>query len=207
MKRKITLPSIAFLLPLLIVFSACGGENHDDDHLPKALQEEEKSFIEDIGGSYNSRGSYQDLINQLFEEVQEKRPEVASLVDEIEAERERNREVIDQLYEFDDKSKSYYASASSHIQEIKDSIFAANTQMIVDESKAKWKESLRNRDALADRIRANSNKLNDEFKALKIRLTIAQIEDYQKEKVPSLVGGSDFEKDQGSLVEKVRAMK
>lgn len=195
-----------FILMIGQIFgmSACSNSrNSDEQNLPAALQE--KSSINDLVG-YSSR-SYDDLIEQLFNEIKENRSDVAEIAEAFDAKSEQLNKELDLLYKFDGKSTQYYGTAEDKLSSITDSILSAEMAQIVGTSKSAWTASLKNRDALAEKLRKNAQSLEDQFMVLKIRLTMPQIEAYQKEKEVSLLSGTEFEKTQRDLLQKMQLLK
>ncbi len=154
-----------------------------DPTIPEALQDSKSNS--EYSFQLKSRES-NDLVGELFAEILEKRPEVKKIVDEQSQMLEDIQQNINDLHRSDEKSSAYYTSAKSHAKAIMDSISIDAMLGKIDASEARWKASLAGRDALSAQLQQQSYNLKDELQRLKIRLTMPQIEDYQRKNHPNL---------------------
>ncbi len=192
-----------FLLFTSLTFTACSRKPVDPS-IPEALQDSEgevQPYLRVPG-----RRGHTDLVDELFAEILEKRPEVKAIVDEqiqmLDDIQQKSRE----LHRSDGKSNEFYASARSHATSIADSISSIAILAKIDASEARWKASLADRDALSDQLNQRSLDLQDELLRLKIRLTLPQIEDYQRKNRPNLDGAKALEKEALKLLKQMQTI-
>lgn len=190
------------LLLTALTLTGCGSAA--DPSVPEALQEP-NGGLESY--TYGNRGrSHSDLVDELFTEILEKRPEVKAIVDEQANMLENISEEIDQLHQFDSKSDQFYASARSHADLIADSISRVATLARIDDSENRWHASLAERDAISLELSQQRHDLKDELVRLKIRLTMPQIEDYQRKNQPNLNESKALEKQTSRLMRQMQAI-
>ena len=173
----------AFLLFTSLTLTGCNRKPADPS-IPEALQDSDAGS--EVYMLKTSRIGYEDLVDELFTEILEKRPEVKAIVDEQIQMLDDIQQKINDLHRSDEKSSDYYTSAKSHAKAIMDSISIAAMLGKIDASEARWKASLAGRDALSAQLQQQSYNLKDELQRLKIRLTMPQIEDYQRKNHPNL---------------------
>ncbi len=193
----------AFLLIASLSLISCSRKPADPS-LPAALQDSNEDGEPYLFETSRSRNT--DLVDELFAEILEKRPEVKAIVDEqikmLEDIQQKSRE----LHRSDGKSNEFYASARSHATSIADSISSIAILVKIDASEARWKASLADRDAISDQLNQRSLDLQDELLRLKIRLTLPQIEDYQRKNRPNLDGAKAIEKEAFKLLKQMQAI-
>jgi len=191
-----------FLLLTALTLTTCSRKPIDPT-IPEALQDSNA----DAGYSLElkSRG-YSDLVDELFVEILEKRPEVKKIVDEQGELLTDINEQITQLHEFDGKSNQYYASAKSHANSILDSLSSVAATAKIEASEARWKASLAQRDAISASLNQKSQSLKDELQRLKIRLTLPQIEDFQRKHNPNLEAAAALEKQHSALLKSMQTI-
>ncbi len=171
-------------LVLLCLFFCLSGCNRSQETaapaIPKALQDPSWSDI-----SYEGRG-YKDLVDELFEEMLESDASLKETVDSQKDLLRRLKIAHQSLYESDAKSNQYYQSARSHAQSMADSTAMLQSLARIDASEAQWHAQMSARDAVGTRLTLAISQLNDAMEALKIKLTLPQIEDYQRKMMPEL---------------------
>lgn len=200
MNSKITL---AFSL---LAFVVCGSCNQSDpstpQNTPKALQDSHSAsdYI-----SRETRG-YEDLVDELFEEIQANRPEVKEAVESQQKMLQRITDIQTQLHANDGKSERYYASARTHLQAIADSVFRARVASKVADSEQRWRASLAARDARSAELSRYTQKLTASLEALKIRLTLPQIEDFQRSHQPDQNLTKGLKEDHERLLKQIEGL-
>ncbi len=194
-------PLVTLLLLTTLTFTACSRKPADPS-IPEALQDSEgEAYLFETSRSRNT-----DLVDELFTEILEKRPEVKAIVDEQIKMIEDIQQKIRELHQSDSKSNEFYASARSHATSIADSISSIAILGKIDASEARWKASLAERDAISDQLNQQSLNLKDELLRLKIRLTLPQIEDYQGKNRPNLDAAKALEKEAPKLLKRMQAI-
>lgn len=176
-----------FTLLSLILLTSC-RENETvnrSNEEPKAFQEKSISI-----GRFRSGG---DLVEDLYQELVAKSPELKTLENELS---ELNpRDTTDIFYNYDEKSNEYYRSADSYANVIRDSVMKQKILNLIKKSEEKYVSQKTELEKLVSTIGKKRIEINNYHNALKIILTIPLIEQYQKEHLPNK---SPFEK----LIEK-----
>ncbi|QOG01652.1 hypothetical protein [Flavobacterium sp. MDT1-60] len=179
------LKKIAFLSLILLVSCQKNETIQKKNEDPKAF--EEKTF--DIGRP----GKGNDLVENLYQELVDKSPELTALENELNE--VKARDTTDIFYNYDQKSDDYYNSAESHISGIRDSIMKQKMINLIKKSQDKYFTQKVDLENLVNTINKKRSEITNYHTALKIILTIPLIEQYQKQHLPNK---SPFEK----LIEK-----
>ncbi|TDX11707.1 MULTISPECIES: hypothetical protein [Flavobacterium] len=189
MKKPLLLSS------LLLLISCQKSESNDGSkEEPSALQE--KSI--DIG-RFKSRN---DLVDDLYQELVNKSPELKTLEDEL---NEINpRDTTEIFNNYDDKSYSYYGSAKGNTEGIRDSILKKKILNLISKSSDRYDSKKAEIESLVTTINKKRTEITNYHTALKIVLTLPLIEKYQNDHLPKK---SPFEKvieKENQLLEKVK---
>jgi hypothetical protein len=200
---------IAFTLVTVLTLAACSRRAEPiDPTIPKALQEDpEPSAMEYISSGKGRSYETENLVDRLFNEIQENRPEVAAVVDSHVTLLQRISEIQSKLHETDAKNEEYYSWAKSYANDITDSTKRHEMKAKVEASEAKCRAGFEARNALSARLAKRVTDLKNEMRYLKIRLTLPQIEDYQAKNVPNLGLGEGIAEEQAKLIKEIRAIK
>lgn len=176
MLKKIVIISLIFL-------TSCGENetNQRTNEEPKAFQE--KSI--DIGRFRKGN----DLVEDLYQELVDKSPELKSLEKELSEVNPRDTANI--FYNYNQKSNNYYNSAESHINGIRDSVMKQKIINLIKKSSDKYISRKADLENLIKTINQKRSEITNYHSALKIILTIPLIEEYQKQHLPNK---SPFEK-------------
>lgn len=189
------LKKIAFLSLILLVSCQKNEAIQKKNEDPKAF--EEKTF--DIGRS--GRGN--DLVENLYQELVDKSPELTTLENELNE--VKARDTTDVFYNYDQKSDDYYDSAESHINSIRDSVLKHKMIDLITKSNDKYASQKADLENLIKTINLKRSEITDYHNTLKIILTIPLIEKYQKQHLPNK---SPFEKlieKENQLLEKTKS--
>ncbi|MFH6946229.1 hypothetical protein [Flavobacterium sp. FlaQc-50] len=170
------------VLSLVLLTSCRENESTDRNNKePKALQE--KSI--DLG----SLRSGNNLVDDLYQELVNKSPELKVLENELD---ELNtRDTTDIFYDYDQKSDAYYGSANNYINTINDSVMKQKILNLLHKNQEKYVSRKAELENLIKTIHKKRIEIKDYHNALKIVLTLPLIEEYQKQHLPSK---SPFEK-------------
>jgi len=186
---------LLLLFSFLLLISCKKSEtNNRKNEEPNALQE--KSI--DIG-RFKSRN---DLVDDLYQELVNKSPELKTLEDELQ---EVNpRDIIGIFHNYDDKSNSYYSSAKGNTEGIRDSILKKKILNLINKSSDRYDAKKADVENLVTTIYKKRTEITNYHTALKIVLTLPLIEKYQNDHLPKK---SPFEKvieKENQLLEKVK---
>jgi hypothetical protein len=170
------------VLSLVLLTSCRENESTDRNNKePKALQE--KSI--DLG----SLRSGNNLVDDLYQELVNKSPELKVLENELD---ELNtRDTTDIFYDYDQKSDAYYGSANNYINTINDSVMKQKILNLLHKNQEKYVSRKAELENLIKTIHKKRMEIKNYHNTLKIVLTLPLIEEYQKQHLPSK---SPFEK-------------
>ncbi len=153
---------------------------------PKAL--EDKSISSDI---VLKRGSG-DLVESLYQELEDKSPELKDLEKKIEYLSKNEPDSTESFNKYNGKNKSYYASAENHVTQIGDSILRGRIKKLIESSLTGYKAGISRHNELLKSIGENDLTLADLHIALKICRTLPLIQNYQRDNLPSTKSMEDF---------------
>lgn len=170
MKTQILILSI-----ILTLFSCDNSQERSitQHESPKAL--EDKKSYEII----TKRGSYNDLVESLYAELVDKTPELKELEDKIDYIYNSKKDSTELFYNYDEKNRNYYNSASQHIEDIKDSVLRQKMAMLISKSLTKYDSKISQHSSLLKSIDKRTLTLSDLHTTLKITKTLPLIEKYQ----------------------------
>ncbi|AYL96992.1 hypothetical protein [Mucilaginibacter celer] len=199
MKANTLLPAI-----LLFICTACNNTEKNNaqvqNNAPKALQD--KIADPEFSSIKNSRGA--TLVDDIYADQLQKRPELQKLEDLI---RHFDEGAPDSLMQFDHynrKSEAYYGSAGNLLLSIKDTVLRAHFKEIIDQSQHKYKDTISQFSVLINHIDSNRARVGDYHLALKLAVTLPIIERYQFENLPDLKSTANIANEAQGL--KVKAM-
>lgn len=162
---------------MTLVF-ACKGKEEKNDKNPRALQDKS------IDVSVMSKRTNSDLLDNLYDELEDKDPALKKLGEEIEALQKMKNDTSIAFNKYDEKSKAYYLAAARHFQGIKDSVLRASVRYLVDSSMKLYAAQILPHKTLLKNIDSANVSLNDLFAVLKIVKTLPIIAEYQKNNLP-----------------------
>jgi len=177
----------SFVLFIAILFSSCKNNNtsapeNKPAETPKALQDN-KSYAE---SSFSlSKRSPNDLVEELYNELLEKNAALNALEHNIEKVKDNSKDSAALFNGFDAKNDSYYNAATTHLGLIKDSVLKNRIKQLVENSLSKYKTKITPHKNLLAAIDAKDITLDDLHVVLKLTQTLAMIEQYQTNDLPS----------------------
>jgi len=192
---KTMLKKIAFLSLILLISCQKNETVHRNNEEPKAF--EEKSI--DLGRLKSGN----DLIEDLFQELVDKSPELKNLENELKE--LKTRDTTDIFYNYNQKSEDYYASANRHINSIRDSVMKQKISNLIAKSEEKYSIQKSNVENLTKTINQKRTEISDYYNTLKIVLTIPLIEQYQKQHLPNKAPFEKLIEKENSLIEKIKS--
>jgi hypothetical protein len=172
--------TITFILIILTVASC------DNSRTPEKSNPETPRALEDKNSSYeivSKRGS-DDLVEDLYNELADKTPELKELENQIE---NLNKSKSDSTYLFNKynrKNQSYYNTADSHIDQMKDTALRDKLKLLISSSQTKYNSTISRHSDLLNLIEAKTSTLNDLHEILKVTRTLPLIEKYQNDNLP-----------------------
>ncbi len=183
-----------FCLTLLYSCENRQKENKTETRIetPKALQEDKLEIK-----SYSRSG---DLIDELYQELVDKNPELKKLEEDIEAIRLKSNEPIEKFNAYGARSNSYYSSANYKATAMSDSLLKNKIIAFISKSENNYIEKTTEINSLLKQVSENSSAINNHHTVLKIVLTLPLIEQYQKENLPNTKEFKDIIKEQDKLI-------
>lgn len=188
------LKKIAFLSLILLISCKKNETVHRNIEEPKAF--EEKTI--DLGRLKSGN----DLIEDLFQELVDKSPELKNLENELKE--LKTRDTNDIFYNYNEKSEDYYASASRHINSIQDSVMKQKMLNLITKSEEKYSTQKSDLENLTKTINQKKMEIKDYHNALKIVLTIPLIEQYQKQHLPNKAPFEKLIEKENQLLQKTK---
>jgi hypothetical protein len=191
-------------IPAMLLF-ACGGGNPSSDlsstksqtkeiETPKALDDNSSGDVL----SY-SRKSRTSLVDELYEELVDKNPELQKIEDALV---DIDKKLVDTKNAFNGynaKSTEYYTDADYTLSSITDSTLKRQMRNFVNKSEAAYKSKTTNIKNLTALLDKGTGTISDHHTVLKIVATMPQIEQYQKDKLPPSTEYYNLVKEQQKL--------
>lgn len=176
------------LVFMAVILASCAKKEEIKNETPEALQEKTSLKAYSRGGN---------LVEDLYEELVAKSPELQNLEKEIE---ELDvSEPLEKFNNYNGKSLNYYSSAKNQVDTIKDSITKNKMLKLIMASNASYTSKSTELANLAKTIGDKRSTIEDSHSVLKIMLTLAMIEKYQNESIPSKKSFEDAIKKEDSL--------
>jgi hypothetical protein len=173
----------ATLLAIIVVgFYSCDNSRNKEkpeQEIPKALQEQSSNY------SLSKRSYDDDLVESLYKELANNTPELKDLENEIKDWNGRNPDSLETFEKFDNKNNSYYNSAKSQYEAVKDSVLKVKVKSLVASSQTNYNNKVSGLSSLVAQLKSKEISLNDLHILLKIVKTLPLIEKYQKDNLPS----------------------
>lgn len=171
-----------FLLISFILFTACKDNTKQENQpppIPKALEEK---------GSYSlvtKRGS-NNVLEDLYDELVEKTPELKTLENQIDNLNNNRTESTEIFNTYKGKNALYYNDANQTVGLIKDSSIKEKIKELIANSKTKYDTKISEHTKLLQAIDTKFLTLADLHTFLKIKRTLPIMEKYQNDNLPSI---------------------
>jgi hypothetical protein len=175
---------------LLLLFAQCGTDTRNKDRLVKA---QEKSYS-------MSRGSKEDLVETLYQELVQEKPELKKLEADLKKWNESKYANFDTFKKYDQNSVQYYQSAQSKIASMKDSLLKNKMLSIIHKSKEDYQSRHKGLSEVIQGIDTTNYTVADYHTILKIVSTLPLIHTYQKEHLPNIAGFKEVAKIQQRII-------
>jgi hypothetical protein len=169
-------------LSLLCVtlLASCFNDNSNENEDP-VIVASETSYSKDI---YSKRSSREDLVGRLYDEKLKNSKELAELDDAISIAK-RYSDSTKGFADYDEKSNDYYTVANMHTGAITDSVLRQKIQSIVKSSLEKYGLLTAQHKQLLSNLDSNNTRISDLEIAMKVLITLSDIQNYQKKNLPS----------------------
>lgn len=190
----------AILVIIVVVVCSCNGyraESTISPEIPSALQDDKKDM------SIVSKRSYEDLVEQLYNEQVEKSKELQDIEKEIKVIQTNKADTISALLSFDTKNKTYYLAADTKIKSISDSVLRSKIAAMLSASSLAYDEKIAEMKSLLKLLEKKTISLEDYHLLLKIKQTLPLMEKYQETNKPSNNPIKELIKTYDQLIEKM----
>ncbi len=165
---------------------------------PKALESTDSD-----GSSFQLKRG-QDLLNQVYYELAEKRPDLKEIESLIDKSRESGTDLQDDYSKFSGKSERYYNSAAYQVRQVKDSLLRTRIMQILETSKNRNNAKSAQLNNLIHVISQKQASIEDYHIALKVAVTLPAIEDFQDRNLPNTAPYANYTKQQDSVILKMK---
>jgi len=156
--------------------------NQQQPAIPEALQDNNKSK----SGDYFKRGSRQeDLVEELYREKLKTSSTLQSIEETIGMLEQSKKDSTEMFHDFVNKNNSYFSSAENKRNTILDSLLRKEIDAILMRSKSKYENSISNLENAERLLNSKPTVVNDRHTALKILISLAMIEEFRKDNLPS----------------------
>jgi hypothetical protein len=170
-----------FIVLIITILLACNNKQPQDAQqppIPKALEEK---------GSYSivTKRGYNNVVEDLYEELVKNTPDLKNLETQIEAVMDNRNDSSKNFNFYNDKNTGYYEQANQKTNEIKDSSLKEKVRALITASNSKYQNKIDSYSKLLESINAKTLTLEDLHTFLKIKTTMAVMEKYQADNLPS----------------------
>jgi hypothetical protein len=177
---KATLLSALFIFVLLAACKNNKGQENQQPEIPKAL-EEKGSF-----SSITKRGYNNNVVEDLYNELVEKTPELKTLENQIDNLNSGRNDSAEVFNTYNVKNTLYYSQANQAVGLIKDSSIKEKIKELIANSNKKFAAKIDEHTKLLDAIDTKLLTLGDLHTFLKIKRTLPIMEKYQNDNLPTL---------------------
>lgn len=176
------------LIAGLSILLACSNVNehkpNETDQTPKSLQDNEESDFMRL-----SKSSEQNLVEKLYYEQVRKRADLKEIETLLNDNNKIKEKLTDTYRNYKGNNEDYYNAANYTISAIKDSLLKEKIAKAIKVSNDGYNTRIKSLKELMATIDGNDISVNDYHVALKVVITLPQIEIYQKNEMPK---GSDY---------------
>ena len=167
---------------LFLTLISCGNNRKQEkpkQETPKALQDEGSS------DEIISKRSYDDLVENLYNELVNKDIDLKKLEGQIDELNKSKNDTVELFDKFNAKNQYYFSSVDRHVSEIKDSILRDKMKILVANNLTRYYSLTARHNELLKIIETKKITISDLHNTLKIVKTLPLIEKYQKDNLPN----------------------
>lgn len=141
-----------------------------------------ESFMEEkvLDVSTLTKRTYSDMLDNIFNELQEEYPQFDKVEKEIELLKKMRNDSNAYFLKYNGHNETYYNVANLHIEQITDSVLKSRMHLLIDSSKRTYYESISNYRMYNSKLDSAIAELHDWFEVLKITTTLNKIHEYQQ---------------------------
>ncbi len=182
-------------LPAILVLALVSCDNNRTQQAPKVLTIQSPSFDD-----YVSKGSYDDLVENLYKELVSQNIDLEKLEDKIDELQKSKGDTLNLFNQFTEKNQAYYNSVDGHISGIQDSLLRKKMKALIANNLAAYNSSIARHHELLQLIQAKNLTINDLHKILKIVKTLPLMEQYQRDNLPDIKSIEGYIKQQDDVI-------
>lgn len=196
---------IFFASVLALSFIAC-RENKRDHH-PPAVANAVDNAESSVSGSLKSSYRSDDMIDQIYSELLKTDKNLQALDDRLTKIYQESGKVLSSYEPVLRKSESFYQDARQKAVSIKDTLLKKEVEQQIKISADQYDLKIRNIKELIKKINTNSERMTDQYTALKIRKTLPEIQKYQNAHPLKTDSLEHFIRKQENLLNQLKNMK
>lgn len=173
-----------FAVVILLVLGACKNPQPapaQQQQTPEALQENNKDY-----SLVSKSRSYSNLVEELYSELAEKEPALNAQEENIIKVTESKNDPAAAFNSFNQKNNTFYDEAAAFTARITDSSVKTRIKQLLDNSSTGYKNKTAAHNSLIETINKKDIALADLHIVLKLVKTMAVMEKYQNDQLPSL---------------------
>jgi len=191
------------VLWISLLFIACNSPRPHPEAAPEtpAALQENKSY--EIGIS--KRGGH-DLVEELYDELLKKDPELQRLEDMIAVLDEQKTDSLAAFRDYDNKVQSYYRSAGMHLGNINDSALRMEIKSLISNSESAYQNKISRHSRLIELIHAKDSSLADLHIVLKLVRTMSVMEKFQSDHLPSTTPAETVNRNFDNAIQKAKKL-
>lgn len=201
--------AISRLLPclfsIIVLFSSCLHREDNtppkNPNTPNALRNDK---ISDVGSIYRSRGG--DLVDEIYNELLEKRPELKSLENDIDAHRSAAHDSLSKYNRYEMRSVWFYQAANSQINSITDSALKTQMRDVIAQSQLRYKGKMADIDKMIAELGKKDTSLNNYHTVMKLMITLPVMEQFQNDELPDDKILHKVNADKQKLIDRTKAL-
>lgn len=182
------MPANALFMKFICLFvfvlgwmSACKSPKKESD-TPRALMDKQVDVSE-----YTKRVHY-DLLDNLYDELEEKNPALKALAAEAEMLEKQKIDSTRNYLQFVSKNMAYYSAGIRQAGNMKDSVLRKTILALMDSSRTAFNSQINGHQNFLKYLDSSKTMLSDHLLLLKLVKTLEVMEEYQRNQMPDSTG-------------------
>jgi alpha-N-acetylglucosamine transferase len=157
-------------------------ENNRNNQLVNVLPND--NLVEEIQNKSLLRSGYEvNILDEIYEKLEESRPDLKSLNDNLKELQKFNENPLNEYGIYADKTSLYFNNADILVNSIQDSILRQQMIDILTTSKSTFSKNHTELERLILDFNSKNTNINDMYLSIKLINTLPLIEQYQKQNV------------------------
>jgi hypothetical protein len=171
---------------LFLAFISCN--QHQQKAIPNPEPEIPKALEDKKGTDFTivSKSRYRnDLVEELYDELLQKNTQLQGLETEIKKIATSKKDSLEGFETYVEKNTQYYQHANNYLQSLKDTVLRKKIEQILFTSNERLEKNIAGHKAIVQQIENKTTQLSDLHSVLKVVTTLAIMEQYQKQHLPT----------------------